>query len=175
MDSLAVHAAVKVYSNNLFDGDILSAEAAAAPYAAPQPPSPSKIPSVSSQKFQQQRAMAAQVSPTALLCNPHTRANSLPSSLQMPAVTPLFKAGFNLLTQVSCLPAETPGKATARRGSTEQRWCSGSRADQQQAHHTWFYTCNRLGSSSSQQRLCQSHSSAGSIWLWQLWQGCVWE
>ncbi|WIA09331.1 hypothetical protein OEZ85_008738 [Tetradesmus obliquus] len=56
----AAAAAVKVYSNNLFDGDILSAEAAAAPYAAPQPPSPSKIPSVSSQKFQQQRAMAAQ-------------------------------------------------------------------------------------------------------------------
>ncbi|KAF6253031.1 tubby C-terminal-like domain-containing protein [Scenedesmus sp. NREL 46B-D3] len=53
-------AAVKVYSNNLFDGDILSAEAAAAPYAAPQPPSPSKTPSISSQKFQQQRAMAAQ-------------------------------------------------------------------------------------------------------------------
>jgi hypothetical protein len=58
---LVVPAAVKVYSNNLFDGDILSAEAAAAPYAAPQPPSPSKIPSVSTQKFQQQRAMAAQV------------------------------------------------------------------------------------------------------------------
>jgi hypothetical protein len=57
----AVPAAVKVYSNHLFDGDILSAEAAAAPFAAPQPPSPSKIPSVSSQKFQQQRAMAAQV------------------------------------------------------------------------------------------------------------------
>lgn len=61
--AVRARAAVKVYSNNLFDGDILSAEAAAAPYAAPQPPSPSKIPSVSSQKFQQQRAMAAQVSP----------------------------------------------------------------------------------------------------------------
>jgi hypothetical protein len=54
-------AELKVYANTLYAGDILAGEAACVitPYYAPSPPSQGG--SNSSQKIQQQRALAAQV------------------------------------------------------------------------------------------------------------------